>query len=174
VLAAIVIITHRYYLLTVLARWRPTVIDTLLPYLPGTSEAAAALLIGHNAGWWIALSVLLLAATASFVHSLAHGNEATYGSLPRLYDISRSAVKKQLITSVSLTLFSLSIALITIYSGPLPALAYIASICGIIASFTIVAIAGDRVRNRAFSLYGIPDRHGRISDKSLHGTEGRA
>lgn len=172
VLAAIVIITHRYFLLTVLARWRPTVIDTLLPYLLGTSEAAAALLIGHNVGWWIALSVLFLAATTSFVHTLMRGNEATYGKLEKLYTSSRSAVKKQLITCAALMLFSVSIALITIYSGALPAQAYIVFICATIVAFTIVAIIGERDRNRAFSFYGIPDRRGRISDQGQQGTEG--
>jgi hypothetical protein len=79
VFTAIVIITHRYFLLTAIYRWRPTPIDTLLPYALGASEAMMAAMIGNNAGWWIALSVLFLVAMASFTHTLLRDNEALYG-----------------------------------------------------------------------------------------------
>jgi hypothetical protein len=169
VLGGIVIITHRYFLLTALTRWRPTVVDTLLPYLLGASEAAAALRIGEYAAWWIAFSVLFLIATASFVHTLMHANEAVYGNLHDLYTASRSSVRKLLITCSALMFFSASIALITIYSGPLPVQTYVIFICGIIVAVIIVTIIGERARNIAYSNNDIPDWRESIKDKGASG-----
>ena len=172
VFSAIVIITHRYFLLTAASRWRPTPIDTLLPYALGASEALAAAMIGANAGWWIALSALFLVAMASFAHTLLHDTEALYGDdLFLLYAGSRSAVKHQLINCSVLMPLCLCIGLLSIYSAVLPSLFHLLAPYAIIAAVCVVEIHGEHNRRRIYAAYGFPRWRGRDREKDIRKDE---
>ncbi len=126
VLAAIVIITHRYFLLTATVRWGPTVLDTFFPYALGVGEVSAALLIGNNAGWWAAVSVLFLAAVSSFAHTLARATDEMFGGLDLLRAQFRHAIKLQLRNCSVLAVLSGAIVPVTIYTT-LPSAFYVAT-----------------------------------------------
>jgi transposase-like protein len=162
VFTAIVIITHRYFLLTAVNRWRPSPIDTLLPYALGASEAAMALMIGNNAGWWLALSVLFLVAMASFTHTLIRENEALYGDLHRLYVANRRAIKLQLINCSVLMPVSMCFGLLSIYSTLLPPLFHALAPWAIIAAVSVIEIHGERNRSKIYATYGFPGWRGKI------------
>lgn len=165
VFTAIVIITHRYFLLTALDRWRPTPIDTLLPYALGASEAVMALMIGNNAGWWIALSVLFLVSIASFTHTLIRKNEALYGDLQLLYASTRRVINQQLINCSVLAPLSMCFGLLSIYSKLLPQLFHALAPCAIVAAVSVTEIKGERDRSKIYAVYGFPGWRGRISEK---------
>ena len=73
VFVAIVVITHRYLILTIDDRWAPTIFDTLIPYALGVGEITTAVVIGRNATWWIAVSVLFLAAAGTYAYTYVRG-----------------------------------------------------------------------------------------------------
>ena len=66
---AIVSVTHEYLLITVVLRWVPTVLDTLIPYFLGFSEIWMALAIGHSASWWAGLIILCVSAALAFLYT---------------------------------------------------------------------------------------------------------
>jgi transposase len=172
VFTAIVIITHRYFLLTAASRWRPTPIDTLLTYALGASEALAASMIGVNSAWWIALSALFLITMASFVHTLLHDTEALYGDdLFVLYAGSRSATKWQLINCSALMPICLCIGFLSIYSAALPALFYLLAPYAIIAPVCVVETYAERNRRRIYATYGFPRWRGRSKEKDIRKDE---
>lgn len=161
---AIVMITHRYFMLTAMERWMPTHADTFLPYALGSGEAVMALMIGNNAGWWIALSVLLLAASVSFAYTLAR-EEKLAGDLQEFYAGARRFIRLQLINCVVLMLISVCVALFALYATIFPTLFYALAPVAIIAAIGVVEIKGERDRKKVYERHGFLRRRGIVSEE---------
>lgn len=83
---AIIVVTHRYLLLTVLTRWMPTVLDTILPYALGVGEIGTALLLGKAVAWWIGALVFSLAGVGAFAYSRMRVSIIVFGKVDQLYN----------------------------------------------------------------------------------------
>jgi hypothetical protein len=85
VFVAIIVVTHRYLLLTVLTRWMPQVWDTIFPYALGVGEIGAALLIGDAIAWWTSVLFFALAGVGAFLYSRMQVSRQGFGAMVHLY-----------------------------------------------------------------------------------------
>jgi len=156
VFVAIVVITHRYLVLTIDDRWAPTIFDTLIPYALGVGEITTAVAIGRNAAWWIAVSALFLAAIGTYVH--------TYIRSPRM-SFPPGNHKSMLIRMsycAALVTYSITVAVLAA-NGIIPGWLNIILPCVTIIGAIAVAINGERSQNRLYDAYGIPRWRLRLS-----------
>jgi hypothetical protein len=159
VFVAIVVITHRYLILTINDRWAPTIFDTLIPYALGVGEITTAVVIGRNVAWWIAVSVLFLAAAGTYAHTYMRGpGTQSQGS-------ERKSIRIRMIYCCALLLYAATVAALAaanIISGWLDIVLPGGTTIGAIA----VAINGERAQNRLYDAYGIPRWRLRLSSLS--------
>jgi hypothetical protein len=78
ILTAVIVVTDEYLQLTRAAYWTPRLADTIIPYVLGTAEVAAATSIGSGAWWWGCVSFLLLFGGMAFRHSYRRANPARF------------------------------------------------------------------------------------------------
>ena len=114
-LAAIVVTTHRYMLLTVLGRWVPTIYDTLIPYALGVAEITAAVTLGSNVLWWSSMAFFAASAVASFGHSRIRIKSAVFGEMHQLYGRFRTITFIAIINFSVQASYSAGIAIISRY-----------------------------------------------------------
>jgi hypothetical protein len=149
VFVAIVVITHRYFVLTVNARWTPTILDTLIPYALEVGEITTALLVGRNTAWWVATSVLFLAAIGAFGHTyLREAREPLYAT------IRESLMTRIIYCSISLA-YCVTAAILSA-NNVHPRWLYAALPCGTIIAAIAVAINGEYTQNKIYDDCGIP------------------
>lgn len=156
VFVSIVVITHRYLILTIDDRWAPTIFDTLIPYALGVGEITTAVVIGRNTTWWIAVSVLFLAAAGTYAH--------TYIRVPCApsQGSDRKSIRIRMIYCCALLGYSAAVAAlaaIDVIPGWLGIILPCVTIIGAIA----VAINGERAQNRLYDSCGIPRWRFRLS-----------
>jgi hypothetical protein len=156
VFVAIVVITHRYLILTIDDRWAPTIFDTLIPYALGVGEITTAVVIGRNVTWWIAVSVLFLAAAGTYAH--------TYIRVPGapLQGSDRKSIRIRMIYCCALLGYSATVAALAavdLIPGWLGIILPYGTIIGAIA----VAINGERAQNRLYDSCDIPRWRLRLS-----------
>jgi hypothetical protein len=149
VFVAIVVITHRYLILTIDDRWAPTIFDTLIPYALGVGEITTAVVIGRNVTWWIAVSVLFLAAAGTYAHTYIRVPGApSQGS-------DRKSIRTRMIYCCALLGYSATVAALTavdVIPGWLGIILPYGTIIGAIA----IAINGERTQNRLYDSCDIP------------------
>jgi hypothetical protein len=75
----IVVVTHRYTLLSIFVRRVPTGFDIFIPYLLGVSEIGAAQLIGYDSLWWGGILFFACAGIIVFLHSRRRTNRRVIG-----------------------------------------------------------------------------------------------
>lgn len=149
VFVAIVVITHRYLILTVNARWTPTIFDTLIPYTLGVGEITTAVVIGHNTTWWTAVSVLFLAAIGAFGHTYIRELRTP------LYD----EIRKPLLIRMAYcsVVFAYSIVAAVLSANDIhPSWLYVVLPSATIIGAIAVAINGERSQNKLYDVSGIP------------------
>jgi hypothetical protein len=112
VFVAIIVVTHRYLLLTVLTRWMPKVYDTIFPYVLGVGEIGAALLIGDAVVWWTGALFFTIAGIGAFAYSRVRVSPEVFGAMAHLHRQFRRITFFAVITLSALTV--LSAALITL------------------------------------------------------------
>jgi hypothetical protein len=106
---AIVVVTHRYLLLTVMARWVPTIFDTLIPFSIGVGEIGLALLIGHFVAWWGATLAFAIAGMSSYSHSRLRAGPDSFGQLQVMYRRFRSVSSRAIAGLLFLTGISIAV-----------------------------------------------------------------
>ncbi len=116
VFIAIIIVTHRYILLTVIGRWVPTVFDTLIPYALGVGEIGGALMIARNAAWWGSVCIFSIAGASSFAHSRIRMPAATFGDIHQLRERFLQITLRAIIILSLLIPISITIAILGVYS----------------------------------------------------------
>jgi hypothetical protein len=85
----VVVVTHRYVILTIMLRRMPTFFDTLIPYTLGLGEIGAAQLVGTIMAWWASILFFALSAIGVYAHSRIRTKPAVFGSsTPPLYPVS--------------------------------------------------------------------------------------
>lgn len=114
-LIALIIVTDSYFDLTRAARWLPTILDTAVPYILGSSEVAMAAWVGNNTLWWAALSSLLLVSAAAFKYSRVRIR------VEELIDPAErkrlmKVVRKDSVASLVTLAFSVAVCLLSIYT----------------------------------------------------------
>lgn len=165
VFAAIVIITHRYLVLTVNARWTPTIFDTLIPYALGVGEISAALLIGHDTAWWAAVSVLFLIAVGAFAHTYIRESQTP------LPGGTRESLASRIFWCSSLLAYSTTVTILSANQIG-PRWLYIAFPSAATIGAIVVAFIGERSQNKLYDKFGIPRWRPRMS-RSKRGIEAR-
>ncbi|HET9897368.1 MAG TPA: hypothetical protein VFQ44_20755 [Streptosporangiaceae bacterium] len=129
VFIAIVVVTHRYILLTIMARWIPSTFDTLIPFSLGVGEIGSALSIGRPAAWWSGTLVFALAGIGAFAHSRIRASIEAFENMTQLYWRFRRITLRaiwilSLQAAISVVMFAGSF--VTAWSGWAPALAPLA------------------------------------------------
>ena len=112
VFVVIVIVTHRYLLLTMMARWMPTVFDTLIPFALGSGEILTALLIGHRIAWWGGVLVFSVAAAGAYLHTRIRISSGSFGNLHQIYVRMRRVTGRALATMIALGVLSTTILIV--------------------------------------------------------------
>lgn len=156
VFMAIVIITHRYLILTIDDRWAPTILDTLIPYALGVGEITTALVIGGNVTWWIAVSVLFLAAAGTYAH--------TYIRTP--HELSQGSDAKSIRIRMIYCFVTLGYSAIVAglaANNCIPEWLDILLPFGTVIGGVAVAVNGEHAQNKLYDAYGIPRWHRRLS-----------
>jgi hypothetical protein len=149
VFAAIVVITHRYLILTIVDRWAPTIFDTLIPYALGVGEITTAVVIGRNVAWWIAVSVLFLAAAGTYAHTYTRAPGASsQGS-------NRKSIRTRMIYCCALLSYTTIVAALAA-NDIIPGWLNIILPCITVIGAIVVAINGEHAQNRIYDAYGIP------------------
>ena len=120
VLIAIIVVTHRYILLTVIGRWIPTTFDTIIPYALGVGEIGASLAIGRNLSWWASVGFFSLAGVSSFVHSRIRMSATSFGSIPQLYSRFRRITTTAIISLSLLAVTSAAMVAVSAYDAGSP------------------------------------------------------
>lgn len=136
-LAAIVVTTHRYMLLTVLGRWVPTIYDTLIPYALGIAEITAAVTLGSNVLWWSSMAFFGASAVASFAHSRIRVRSTTFGQMNELYGRFRRITLMAIINFSFQAAYSVGLAILSQYNSGLD---WLYATTPIIALFSILLI----------------------------------
>ncbi len=149
VFAAIVIITHRYFVLTVNSRWTPTIFDTLIPYALGVGEISTALLIGRNTAWWTAVSVVFLIAVGAFAHTYIRQSRTP---LPGSF---RESLASRIFWCGSLLAYSTAVTILSANNIG-PRWLYVIFPSTVTIGAIAVAFIGERSQNRLYDAYGIP------------------
>lgn len=156
VFVAIVVITHRYLILTIDDRWAPTILDTLIPYALGVGEITTAVVIGRNTAWWVAVSVLFLAAAGTHAH--------TYIRVPRgpSQGSDPESIRIRMIYCFALLAYSATVAGLAA-NVIIPWWLGIALPFGTVIGAVAVGINGEHAQNRLYDACGIPRWHPRLS-----------
>jgi hypothetical protein len=136
-LAAIVVTTHRYMLLTVLGRWVPTIYDTLIPYALGVAEITAAVTLGSNVLWWSSMAFFAVSAVASFGHSRIRIKSTAFGEMRQLYGRFQAITLIAIINFSSMAAYSVGFAILSQYD---PGLDWFYAATPIIALMSILVI----------------------------------
>jgi len=137
-LIAIIIVTDSYFYLTGTARWDPTILDTAVPYLLGSSEVAVGVWVGNNTLWWAALSSLLLASAAAFKYSSIRVKAQEFIDTAErrlLMKDVRDGAKASLATLT----FSVAVCLLSIYTN---LSAWLYAIAPLVAAAVYTKVAG--------------------------------
>jgi len=113
-LIAIIIITDSYFDLTRASHWEPTILDTAVPYILGSSEVAVAAWVGDNTLWWAALSSLLVVSSLAFKYSLIQ-MRAEEPVDPVEHRRLMKVVRKDAVASLTTLVFSVAVCLLSIY-----------------------------------------------------------
>jgi hypothetical protein len=156
--AAIVVVTHLYLLLTSMLRWTPRLLDTLIPYLVGSGELLLALTTGENSRWWLSMSAFSLAGGLAFWNTRSRMTPGIFGlQKMAVYERQRRALKAQIIYCSSMLTGSFAVAMLNLY-GICPSLLNIGLVCGMVISGIAIGLFGERAQNRIYRAYGIPMR----------------
>jgi hypothetical protein len=150
----IVIVTHEYLLLTLMARWVPTVFDTLIPYLLGFGEIWMAIATGQRTSWWAALASLCAVAVFAFWHTRTRTMPDAFGQRPALYQRHRRHLKIQIATCSIMMLASIAAALLNSY-GICPELLNIGMTSGVTLMGACVLIMGALDQNKLYDAYSV-------------------
>jgi len=156
----VVIVTHEYLLLTVVVRWVPTILDTLIPYLLGFGEIWMALAIGHGTSWWMALSSLCAVAVFAFWHTRTRITEDAFGDGKLNYEQNRRSVTWQIALSVAMLIVSAYTALLNSYYT-FPAILDIGLTWAVILMGVYLLLIGERNQNKLYDRYLVPRWHPR-------------
>ena len=149
VFAAIVVITHRYLILTINNRWAPAILDTLVPYGLGVGEIAASIVIGPGAAWWIAVSIVFLAAAGTYVHTYLRASNAS------LQVGDPKTIRTRVLYCCTLLGYTATIAGLAA-NNIIPGWLGVILPCGTIIGAIAIAISGERDQNRIYDASGIP------------------
>ncbi len=114
-LITIIIVTGSYFDLTRRVHWNPTILDTAVPYILGSSEVAAAAWVGTNTLWWAALSSLLLVGAAALKYSSIRTRAENFID-PADYWHFMKVVRKDTAASLVTLAFSVAVCLLSIYT----------------------------------------------------------
>lgn len=160
VFTAIIVVTQLYVQLTVLVRWVPSAVDTVLLYLIGLSELIMAITIGIAWAWWAALALLLAVGALSFIRSHRNSSIAIFGGNKAIYDRFKHALGGQVAScSTTFLLCLLAIGLDLRHIGGLWIDSFGPFI--VIAGGIVIEIQGDIDQNRIYDELGIPRRTSR-------------
>ena len=149
VFVAIVVITHRHFILTVNSSWTPTILDTLIPYALGVGEITVALLVGRNTAWWAAVSVLFFVAVGAFGHTYLRQERTP------LYLTMQEPLMTRIIYCIISLVYSVTAAVLSA-SNIGPRWLYAVLPCGVIAGAIAVAVNGEYHQNKLYDECGIP------------------
>lgn len=112
VFTAIVAVTQLYIQLTVLVRWAPAIMDTLILYSIGLGELSMAIAIGSALAWWASLAFLVLMAILAFIRSRKQSTLAIFGGHCDAYRAFQRTLRGQVkISSVLFLLCFLALSL---------------------------------------------------------------
>lgn len=153
--SAIVSVTQGYIELTIIVRWAPTIVDTVIPYFLGTGEIWMALAVGHGTSWWTALSVLWSVAVLAFLHTRIRISDAGIGTTEEAHHDHEIHVIIQLI--ISIVMLAPSVALAVLNSRrecPFPVNVVAACIVTCGAVLVVTLSASDQYS--IYDDYGIP------------------
>jgi hypothetical protein len=152
----IVIVTHEYLLLTVDARWVPTVFDTLIPYLLGLSEIWMAISTGHPISWWIAMSSVCLTAILAFSHTRIRSarSAARLGLTEKSRAVHQRSVLTQALLSVVMLAPSVTLVFLN-HLGICPIWLNISMTWGVVMIGVLVLGVGEHDQNALYDEYGI-------------------
>ena len=145
-LIAIIIVTDSYIDLTRAAHWDPTILDTAVPYILGSSEVAAAAWVGNTSLWWAALSSLLLVSAAADKHSSIRAKAEDFIDAAA-YRQFRKAVRGLAMASLTTLAFSVVVCLLSIYAD----LSWFYAIAPLIAA-TVFIVCNNVIGTTAHSI----------------------
>lgn len=157
-IVGIIIVTHKYIATAAMLRWNPTTLDTLIPYLIGLGEISAALMIGHQASWWFAISFWLLTAIFAQGHTLFRTKTDNPDYMTDYYQYFRRSVKIQMICGTVLLTTSLAVGLLDFYQSGLRWL-NIALLGGVIVGAIAISLIGTAAHGKADDKAGVARMH---------------
>jgi hypothetical protein len=157
-IVGIIIVTHKYIHTAAMLRWNPTSLDTLIPYLIGLGEISAALMIGHQASWWFAISFWLLTAICAQGHTLSRTKTHNPEYMTEDYHNFRRSVKNQMICGTVLLIASMAVGLLDFYQRGWRWL-NIALLGGAIAGAIAISLIGTAAQRKADDEAGVARWH---------------
>jgi hypothetical protein len=83
-LVSIITVSYEYLWFTIVVRWAPTFLDTLVPYLLGVGEIAPLILLRQATQWWLAMGFFLPTAILAFSHTLMRSSRHMFSKKPDL------------------------------------------------------------------------------------------
>lgn len=151
----LVIVTHEYLLLTMMTRWVPTTLDTLIPYLLGLGEIWMALATGHIVSWWAALSSMCIVAIFAFWHTRIRTTQDAFGGRTSDYQRNCQFIGLQIHLSAIMLVVSADAVLMNSYHT-LPAPLNICLIwVAILMGLGLLAL-GEYNQNKQYDAYRLP------------------
>lgn len=151
----VIIVTHQYIMLTVIARWVPTVSDTFIPYLLGFGEIWMALAVGHDTSWWMALSSMSLIAAFAFWYTKVRTVEGMFVGKQMVYQLHCRSIVRQIRACMIMLIVSAITAALNAYQA-CPAQVNIGLTWAVIGLGLAILTQGGNDQNRAYDGYGIP------------------
>jgi hypothetical protein len=152
---AIMIVTHQYILLTMMVRWTPTFLDTLVPYFLGFGEIWLSSTVGSSATWWLGMAWLCAAAIFAFWHTSARTPASTFGKFRDLATGHHNSLIDQIRCCALLLACSIAAAFLNFYKI-MPTPVNIALVCGVAAASMVVELLGEYDQHKIYDKFEIP------------------